>query len=233
MDVAGPANRVHLSCPKECVSRSASRCESTRAAVRAFRTVIRAVVRRDAIADVTHQYQRATAGDRTPGIPALPRPNGGDHLARCRIDHGAAVDHHGRDCLVTASHGANESGRIGIPPDVHLPDGKMMPPQDKTQPPAEHTARPPVQDDPGRGTGLLAGWAHRAIQPLVISPRPRGSGITGAVVEGRHGDQGRLRAHEDDLLLPSRRILICPAGGFTPLAIPIRGGRAGAVRRRS
>ena len=131
------------------------------------------LVRRDVIADVTHQYQRATAGDRTPGIPALPRPNGGDHLARCRIDHGAAVDHHGRDRLVTASHRANESGRIGIPPDVDLPDGKMMPPQDKAQPPAEHTARPPVQGDPGRGTGLLAGWAHQAIQPLVISPRPR------------------------------------------------------------
>jgi hypothetical protein len=43
----------------------------------------------------------------------------------------------------------------------------MMPPQDKTQPPAEHTARPPVQGDPGTGTGPLAGWAHRAIQPLV------------------------------------------------------------------
>ena len=31
------------------------------------------LVRRDAIADVTHQYQRATAGDRTPGIPSLTR----------------------------------------------------------------------------------------------------------------------------------------------------------------
>src|SRR5580704_16118947 len=85
-----------------------------------------------------------------PAIPALPGPNGGDHLARCRIDHGAAVDYHGRDRLVTAGHRANESGRIGIPPDVDLPDGKMMPPQGKTQPPAEHTARPPVQGDPGR-----------------------------------------------------------------------------------
>jgi hypothetical protein len=112
--------------------------------------------------------------------PALPGPNGGDHLARCRIDHGAAVDHHGRDRLVTAGHGANESGRIGIPPDVDLPDGKMMPPQDKTQPPTEHTARPPVQGDPGRGTGLLAGWAHQAIQPLVVVPPPaERSGITG------------------------------------------------------
>ena len=100
--------------------------------------------------------------------PALPGPNGGDHLARCRIDHGAAVDHHGRDRLVTVGNGANESGRIGIPPDVDLPDGKMMPPQDKTQPSAEHAARPSVQGDPGRGTGLLAGWAHQAIQPLVI-----------------------------------------------------------------
>jgi hypothetical protein len=31
------------------------------------------LIRRDAIADVTHQYQRATAGDRTPGIPSLTR----------------------------------------------------------------------------------------------------------------------------------------------------------------
>ena len=52
---------------------------------------------------------------------------------------------------VPAGHGANESGGIGIPPDVDLTDGKMMPPQDKTQPPAEHTARPPVKGDPGRG----------------------------------------------------------------------------------
>jgi hypothetical protein len=112
--------------------------------------------------------------------PALPGPNGGDHLARCWIDHGAAVDYHGRDRLVTAGHGANESGRIGIPPDVDLPDGKMMPPQDKTQPPAEHTARPPVQGDPGRGTGLLAGWAHQAIQPLTGGAAPaERSGITG------------------------------------------------------
>ena len=88
---------------------------------------------------------------------ALSRPNGGDQLARCRIDHGAVVDHHGRDRLVTAGHGANEGGRIGVPPDVDLPDGNMMPPQGKTQPPAEHTARPPVQGDPGSGTGLLAG----------------------------------------------------------------------------
>ena len=118
--------------------------------------------------------------------PALPGPNGGDHLARCRIDHGAAVDHHGRDRLVTAGHGANESGRIGIPPDVDLPDGKMMPPQDKTQPPAEHTARPPVQGDPGRGTGLLAGWAHQAIQPPVVPPRPRGQASPGAVAAPAH-----------------------------------------------
>jgi hypothetical protein len=114
-------------------------------------------------------------------FPALPGPDSGDHLARCRIDHGAAVDHHGRDRLVTASHRANESGRAGIPPDVDLPDGKMMPPQDKTQPPAEHTARPPVQGDPGRGTGLLAGWAHQAIQPLAVPPRPRGQASPGVV----------------------------------------------------
>jgi hypothetical protein len=109
--------------------------------------------------------------------PALPRPNGGDHLARCRIDQGATVDHHGRDRLITAGHGANESGRIGIPPDVDLPDGKMMPPQDKTQPPAEHAARPPVQGDPGRGAGLLAGWAHQVIQSPVVPPRPSGYGL--------------------------------------------------------
>jgi hypothetical protein len=112
--------------------------------------------------------QRALRHLRQAESPALSGPNGGDHLARCRIDHGVAVDHHGRDSLVAAGHGANESGRIGIPPDVDLPDGKTMPPQDKTQPPTEHAARSPVQGDPGRGTGLLAGWAHQAIQPLVI-----------------------------------------------------------------
>jgi hypothetical protein len=56
--------------------------------------------------------------------------------------------------------------------------------------------------------------------------------------EDRLGGYGALATRRDDAVVRVGGVLVrmalyCPAGGFMPLANPVRGGRTGAVRRRS
>ena len=51
---------------------------------------------------------------------ALVDLKGGYHFAGGWVDDGMSVDHDGWDCLVAVSHGSDESGCVGIRPDIDL-----------------------------------------------------------------------------------------------------------------
>ena len=108
---------------------------------------------------------------------ALSGPKGGHQLAGGRVDDGVTVHHHGWDRLVAVSHRPDESGCVGVPPDIDQVDREMMPPQDKAKPQAEHAARSPIQRDLRAGTWRLGGTLHgnQSTTALALLTAPRGS----------------------------------------------------------
>jgi len=100
-------------------------------------------------------------------IYALFATKGGYHLAGGWVDDGVPVDDDGRDGLVALSHRTDEGGCLGVRPDVDLLDGKMMPPQDKAQPQAEHASRSPIQRDLRTGAERLGGAVHENQSTMV------------------------------------------------------------------
>ena len=91
---------------------------------------------------------------------ALSGAKGGYHLAGGWVDDGVPVHDDGWDRLVAVSHRPDESGCVGVCPDVDLVDLEMAPAQDEAQTQAEHAARSPIQRDLRTGAVRLGGTVH-------------------------------------------------------------------------
>jgi hypothetical protein len=100
---------------------------------------------------------------------ALSGPKGGYHLAGGWVDEGVPVYYYGWDRLVAVSHRPDESGCVGVRPDVDMVDREMMPAQDKSQPHAEHAARSPIQRDLRTDARGLGGTVHGNQSTTVVT----------------------------------------------------------------